>query len=387
MQEVDTSTDWTKTGLAERIMELQLRRWTPARAQEWYAGQAWPCGFNFLPSTAVNFVEMWDAETFDETTIERELGWARDAGFNTVRTNLPFILWRQSPRDLIDRASRFLEIAEAQGLKTVYCFFDDCGFSGDETTLGPQRDPISGVHNSRAVASPGRSVVMDRTMWPLLKDYVVDVLSEFLHDPRILFWDLYNEPGNKMVFDESGGNSFSDALVPASFELMVELFGWARDVGPVHPITVGGWRIPAPWEKVNDDSNVLYNNAIDQSAFALSDIITFHAYCGVTRMKQVLALLEKYDRPLMCTEWMARSAGSRIEELLPMFNEKRIGAWQWGLVRGRTQTHIPWPGLKQLLPDYDESSDEWFHDLFEADGAPHSQAEIDLILALSKRRA
>jgi len=381
MQNTQTSVSHINSQVADRIAALSERRWTAKQTNEWFAGRSWPCGFNFLPSTAVNFVEMWDAKTFDETTIDRELGWAGDVGFNTVRTNLPFILWQDNPHDLIKRVSRFLEIATANGLETVLCFFDDCGFSGDATKLGPQPNPISGVHNGRAVASPGRSVVMNRAMWPDLKAYVDNFFDEFGNDPRILFWDLYNEPGNQMIFNDGGDNAVSDALIPASFELMLELFGWARDKTPKQPLTVGGWRIPNAWDKVDQD---LYKNEIDQTAFALSDIISFHAYCSVERMQKIIGLLEAFGRPLMCTEWMARGAGSRIKEQLPLFHQKRIGAWQWGLVRGRTQTHIPWPGVKQTIQDYDEKSSEWFHDLFEADGQPYVEQEVELIRTLTR---
>lgn len=381
MQNAQTRPSTQNDQTQERIAALAERRWSAEKVNAWYAEQAWPCGFNFLPSTAVNFVEMWDANTFDEATIDRELGWAKNIGFNTVRTNLQFILWQDDPRGLMDRVARFLEIAASHDIKTVLCFFDDCGFSGDATTLGPQPDPVPGVHNGRAAASPGRSVVQNRAMWPELKAYVDDFLNAFGKDPRILFWDLYNEPGNQMVFNEAGDQVPSDALEPAAFDLMLEVFGWARDAAPAHPITVGGWRIPHAWDT---EDQALYENRIDQTAFSLSDLVSFHAYCGVERMNTIINLLRQFGRPLMCTEWMARSAGSRITETLPILHDARIGAWQWGLVRGKTQTHIPWPGVKQTIPDYDENTSEWFHDVFDTDGKPYSEEEVALIRGLTQ---
>lgn len=40
----------------------------------------WYFGANFIPSTAINQLEMWQKETFDPTTIDRELGFARKIG-------------------------------------------------------------------------------------------------------------------------------------------------------------------------------------------------------------------------------------------------------------------------------------------------------------------
>src|ERR1035438_369475 len=60
-------------------------RWTESQANAWYGQQPWPVGANFLPSTASNELEMWQAETFDPATIDRELGWAEGIGMNTMR--------------------------------------------------------------------------------------------------------------------------------------------------------------------------------------------------------------------------------------------------------------------------------------------------------------
>ena len=71
----------------DRVMAAAGQRWASEKVKGWYAAEVWPCGFNFLPSSAVNFLEMWAAETFDESTIDRELGWAKRVGFNSLRTN------------------------------------------------------------------------------------------------------------------------------------------------------------------------------------------------------------------------------------------------------------------------------------------------------------
>lgn len=355
----------------ERIGVLSASRWPADEARRWHDEQPWLCGFNFLPSTAVNFIDMWQAFSFDAETIERELGYAAGIGFNTLRTNLPFSVWEIERDGLLERIDRFLAIADGLGLKTMLCLMDDCGFSGEDPIVGLQYDPVPGVHNSRAVASPGRSIVMAPARWPDLAAYVRSVVSRFADDRRVLAWDLYNEPGNLMIFKEAGERVFDPALEPLSFELMLEAFAWCRAIAPTQPLTVAGWHVPLSVPGVNGP-HVFYEHPIDSAAFALSDVVSFHAYVPASWMARIIQGLRRFDRPLFCTEWMARHAGSRIADQLPLLKNERVGAWQWGLVNGRTQTHIPWPMIK--CSDHSEAM--WFHDLLSGDGTPFDAAEI-----------
>ena len=364
-----------------RIRHAAGQRWASEKVQDWYKAQAWPCGFNFLPSSAVNFLEMWAAETFDESTIDRELRWASEVGFNSLRTNLPFIVWQQDPLGLISRISKFLGIAADHKLTTILCPFDDCGFSGDEPKIGLQPAPIPGVHNSRAVASPGRATVMNQSARQALRSYITDIISTFGDDRRILFWDLYNEPGNRSIFSKTGEKLYTAALELNSFDLMIETFEWARELAPDHPLSVGAWRLSEPQVAATLGPFV---HPIDQAALMMSDVINFHAYCDSDRMKSVIEFLQPLGRPLLCTEWMARGIGSRVADQLPLFQKERIGAWQWGLVRGRTQTHIPWPNVKASMTDNTEGTFEWFHDFFDLNGQPYDSAEADLVKSLTK---
>ena len=354
-----------------------MTKWTNETTWHWYNKLPWLCGFNYLPRTAVNFTEMWQNESFDLQTIEQELAWAKAIGFNTLRTNLPFIVWQDDRDGLWRRFDRFLDVANKNGLFTMICPLDDCEFSGEHPYLGAQKPPIPGVHNSRAVGSPGRNIVMDKSRWPEVGAYVTDVITTFRHDPRIFVWDLYNEPGSSVIFKADGEHAFTTEIEQYSHELMLKVLNWAREIDPVQPLTIGGWRIS--W---GDEDGDLQDHFIDMKAFDVSDIITFHAYCSPRRMRQVLEFLKTYDRPILCTEWLGRHAGSRIQNQLPLFHQENIGCYQWGLVRGKTQTYIPWPVLLAELPDYSADTDEWFQDLLNPDGTPHAEEEIALIKQL-----
>lgn len=353
-------------------------RWSADRANAWWADRGWVCGFNFLPSTAVNFLEMWRGETFDPETIARELGWAATIGFNAVRTNPHYLVWLNDRDGLIERMRWFLDTAAGLGLDTVFVPFDDCGFGGAEPVYGPQPDPIPGVHNSRAVASPGRAAVRDRAQWPGFERYVTDLVATFGQDPRVLMWDLYNEPGNRMIFTPDGYEEDDPALTPHSRDLMLACFDWARAAAPMQPLTVGGWVVPP-----DDAAADAYDNEIDRLAFAKSDIITFHAYCDRATASEIIDRLARHGRPMMSTEWMARGVGSRFADQLELYRSRNVGCFNWGLVQGRTQTYLPWPQVTETYAVDSIKQAPWFHDVFLPDGTPYDLAETRLIAELT----
>lgn len=356
----------------------ETKKWTAAQANEWFKDQPWYCGFNFLPSSAVNFLEMWHKDSFDKDAIDRELSWAAKAGFNAARVNLHFLIWTHDRDGLIDRMKWFLDNADAKGIRTVFVPFDDCGFCGDEPEYGPQGAPTPGVHNSRAVASPGRAAVMDTRQWPRFESYLKDVITVFRSDPRVLFWDLYNEPGNRMIFLADDYRLADPSLETFSRDLMVACFQWARECRPEQPLTVGAWQTAAHGSDAPD-----FDNDTDRLALDLSDIVTFHAYLSRDRVQQCVDTLARLDRPIFLTEWMARAVGSSIDTQMDLFFDHKIGCFNWGLVKGKTQTDLPWP--RPLLEQHGLIKDEcpWFHDIFWPDGRPYSEEEIQIIQRLT----
>ena len=355
-----------------------MDRWTASDARAWWAAQPWICGCNYLPSSAVNFLEMWQADSFDADTIARELGWAGRIGLNAIRVNLHSLVWEHGRDGLLARLDTLMDIAARSGIRTVPCLFDDCGFGGQEPRYGPQPDPVPGVHNSRAVASPGRDVVIDPSRRAGLAGYLRDVIGAFRRDDRVLFWDLYNEPGNRMVFRADGCARYPGPLEDHALDLMRDSFGWARAVAPEQPLSVGAWTTPLPGEPAEP-----YRTEIDRTALGLSDIVTFHAYWDAAHVARFIDHLARLDRPILCTEWMARAVDSRIADQLPLFHDRKVGCFQWGFVRGRSQTHLPWP--EDLVRAHGGRADRsvWFHDLLDPDGRPHDPAEIDTIRALT----
>lgn len=361
---------------------MTMDRWTEADAKLWWQARTWVCGFNFLPSSAVNFIEMWHPDTFDLPTIERELGWAAGIGFNAIRINLPFVGWQHDRDGLVDRLKRVIDVAAGLGIDTVPCLFDDCGFGGAEPVWRPQPGPLESIHNSRAVASPGRAAVLNQDLRPELAAYVRDIVRTFRSDRRILFWDLYNEPGNRMDFESTSYSHFASELETHALTLMEQSFAWARSEAPEQPLTVAAWTTPLPDEDAHP-----YQTEIDRSALLHSDIVTFHAYWNRERVAQFIDYLTVLDRPILCTEWMARAVDSRISDQLELFHDRDVGCFQWGLVKGRTQTWLPWPDDLVRAHGGQADKDLWFHDLLHEDGRPYDEDEVKTIRTLTAPRA
>ncbi len=332
---------------APLIPEDAHEPWSKERALAWYQAQPWVMGCNFIPSTASNQLEMWQADSFDLVTIRRELGWAADLGMNSVRTYLHDLAWRQDPEGFLSRVDQFLDAAQERGIRPVLVLFDDCW--NDQPKIGPQPEPIPGVHNSRWARSPGAAATEDPQAWLGLEDYVRAVVGRFANDPRVLMWDLYNEPGN------SGMGARSLPLLRASFS-------WARASGPTQPLTAGVWAGGADF------------TALNQFQVAASDVISFHNYDGPQSLRTQIAGLKLHGRPVVCTEWLRRGQ-SEVTDSLPVFAGEKVACFNWGLVRGRSNTVFPWNS-----PEGTPVPARWFHDLLEPDGRPHDPAEVQLFV-------
>jgi hypothetical protein len=330
-------------------------RWSTEKANEWYARQSWLIGCNFIPSSAINQLEMWQEDTFDPNTIDRELGWAAGIGFNTVRTYLHDLAWEADPEGFKRRIEQFINITSRHGIRPILVFFDDCWNPNPRS--GTQPAPVPGVHNSGWVQSPGLAVVNGgQSAWGRLERYIKDVIGTFAHDERILHWDLYNEPGN------SGNGVKSMPLLEATFE-------WARSAKPAQPLSAGVWT---------------KNKKLNDFQLSMSDIITFHNYSTAKNLDHQITELKKHGRPLICTEWMARTRGSLVRTNLAVFAREKVGCLNWGLVAGKTNTIYRW---RTSLDDVDPLNwtgnrnaepQIWFHDLFRADGTPYDPGEIEL---------
>lgn len=223
--------------------------WELQDTWEWYEKLPWLAGMNYLPRTAVNFVEMWDESTFDPQVIEEELRWAADKlGYNTLRTNLPMVLYEHDATGLTKRVNKFLRIAARCGFVVALVPLDDCEFSGRNPQAGKQPEPIPNLHNSQAIGSPGRKITSDPSQWFRVEEYIRYVVRTWGQDPRVFLLDLYNEPGNPWVFSPEGTIVVDNVehYEICALQLMERVFTWAREEKPRQPLTVSAWHSKYP---------------------------------------------------------------------------------------------------------------------------------------------
>jgi hypothetical protein len=326
-------------------------RWTEQQANEWYKQWGWLRGSDFIPSTAINQLEMWQAESFDTATINRELGWAQGIGMNAMRVYLHHVAWKIDSAGFKSRVSQYLDIAGKRKIATIFVFFDDCW--NPTYAAGKQPDPKPGIHNSGWIRDPGDLLFTDSALVVILERYVKDVMNTFRDDKRIVLWDLYNEPGN---------SGYENKSMP----LLEKAFAWGREVNPAQPLSAGIWAY----------------NLKDLNAYQLkeSDVITYHNYQDEKQHQSAIDTLKKLNRPLLCTEYMARTRGSRFDNIMPLLKEQQIAAINWGLVAGKTNTIYAWD---TPMPDGKEPP-VWFHDIFRKDGSAYKKEEVELIRKLTK---
>jgi len=357
-----------------------MKHWSVEQAQRWYQAQPWLVGCNFIPSTAINQLEMWQAETYDPVTIDRELGWAEQIGFNTLRVFLHDLLWSQDAQRFSRRIEGFLAIATRHGMKVMLVLFDDC--HRPDPVLGPQPLPVRGVHNSGWKHSPGQKLVLqfhDGTVSEQekvrLREYVTGVLTRFADDERVLLWDIYNEPGNSGNDDKS-------------LELLAATWQWAREVPVTQPLSSGLW-LATCGKRVHELNG------------EQSDVIAFHEYGNAKVLEPlILGLQERFAaRPIICTEYLARSNGATFQNCLPVFKKHGIGCYNWGLVLGKTQTCFEGKTAEKLAelqdagaflqpgePIPEPKQGPWLHDIFRPEGTPYDRAETAFIRAITKGR-
>jgi hypothetical protein len=351
--------------LALNLTAAQPQRWPETAANDWYATQPWLVGSNYIPATAINELEMWQADTFDPRRIDLELGWAESLGMNTMRVFLHDLLWQQDAGGLQRRIDTFLRIANKHKIKPMFVLFDSCWDPFPQ--VGRQRAPKPGVHNSGWMQSPGANALKDPSEYPRLQAYVQGVVAAFANDNRVLAWDLWNEPDN---LNQSSYRKLEPAnKVALVLAMLPKVFAWARSANPTQPLTSGVWK--------GDWSGPEKLTPIERIQLESSDVISFHNYDQPEEFEKRVRWLMAYHRPILCTEYMARGNRSTFEGTLPVAKRYRVAAINWGLVAGKTQTYLPWDSWREPYSNREPAI--WFHEVFKTDGEPYLPQEFDFI--------
>ena len=336
------------------------QRWTVEKANKWYEINGPFLGANYNPANAINQLEMWQKETFDPETIDKELQLAENLGMNSMRVFLHHLVWEQNRKHFFKVVDKYLEIADSHGIRTMFVIFDDCW--NPVSKLGKQPDPKPRVHNSGWVQDPGAEILKDKTKCAALETYVKDVITRYKDDKRVVIWDLYNEPTNR----NAGSYGEAGSKRKQSIYLLNQTFKWAREINPSQPLTVGIWTY----------SGIMKNpSGLLKICWEQSDLISFHNYSKPDHFEMQVKNFSAANRPLICTEYMARPA-STFAGVLPVMKKYNVSGYNWGFVAGKSQTNYPWNSWKK---QYTKESEPWFHDIYRCNYEPYDDKEIEVI--------
>jgi len=368
---------WMKGGVLAALIAGTLQagaaaagRWPVEQAKTWGEARGWLVGCNFTPSSAINQLEMWQKESFDRAALDRELGWAESLGFNSLRVFLHSLAWQQEPQGFLARMDEFLALADKHHIGVMFVFFDSCWHPVPK--IGPQPAPKPHVHNSGWLQDPGAAILQDPAAFARLKPYVQSVATRFRADRRIHAWDVWNEPDNSN--DSSYGAMEPKDKAELVLPKLAQAFAWLREVNPSQPLTSGVWR--GLW---SDEAAL---SPMERIQLENSDVISFHGYGKADELAVRIRNLRRYGRPLLCTEYMARPAGSTFDPNLGVMKNAGVAAYNWGFVAGKTQTLYPWDSWQKA---YTAEPPVWFHDIFRTDGSPYRQEEVDYIRAVTAK--
>ncbi len=355
-----------------------MSQWSNEKAWEWYRSLPFLRGSNFIGSDCANRRDFWQSYRHEErlVTAERELALSEKTGFNTVRIIMDFDVYYQEPESYMKVLEDYISLCAKyhQYVMIVLTCEAQLPRGMDEPfvpkKLGEQEYAL-GYHQGRAPLSPEMTakapyhwLERGELVEPFMK-MIGDTVEKYKDDPRVICWNVYNEPGI--------------TIARRSLPLLEKLFAFIRGIGPSQPLTADIWRGMKNGEPVTPEEKWSAEN---------SDVISFHSYSPYPKFVLLCEDLKKYGRPLLCTEWLNRINHNDVKEIYPFFYYAGIASYCWGFVVGKTQTNEPWESLWNQYYDPTKNVDydftKWQHDLFRPSLKPYDPKEIELIEQFNK---
>lgn len=346
--------------------------WPKEKAWAWYNQQSWIRGVNYVPSDCLNFVDQWQAFCWEEhlKTADRELALAAETGFNTVRLFLSYEVWLYEREGFLKRFDDYLALCARHGLRAIVVVHNDCAPAKESFFLKKMGDQRTVYREqkirSRSAHTGGKTVGYNILDIPEHTDNLLamatGIVSLHAHDPRVLFWNVMNEPG----YNHHG--TVAAPVLKRMFEAL-----WKVD--PEQPLAAD---LFATLGRGKD-------NPAERVARDCSDITSYHCYRDFSfQVERINYLRRNVGRPLINTEWMNRITHNRFQECYPLFYLERIGSVSWGLVRksDHPSSSDPWPSLWAKY-DAGKGDDidltQWMHDLYRPSLRPYDPREVALI--------
>jgi hypothetical protein len=332
-----------------------------------------------MGSDCANRIDQWQGYGFEEklATAEKEFALMESIGYNSIRVIIEYEVWAEQHDGFMERFDRYIAAAARHGIYTMVVLSNECAVRTPTyvpPVFGEQRWEL-GFHGGKEFKTwyqHGKddrySILDDPAVVPKYYEMVRELITKYKDDPRILVWDLMNEPGN------GRGNK--------SLVHLKKFFEIGREIDPIQPLCADVWRGMKDGKATSE---------IEQFALEESDVISYHSYTSYLKNVLIIKQLKMYDRPIFNTEWLSRPSGNTIQLMMPLFFLEHIGCYQWGFVAGKYQTYEPSQGVWK---NYEENGYEavkhldftkWQHDLYRPGGRfPYDPEEIEIIRKLGK---
>jgi len=310
--------------------EDQPPRGTEAGAWECYDTSTW-VGANYTAAYAVNQVQFW--HDFRPDVVERELSAAKKYfGITTLRVYLHNVNFDEEKEVFLPNIESFLKICDRHGIRPGFTFFDDC-HRHEGIFLDKPTEPVKGYHNGRWAACPQDRERTEENL-PKFKSYIQDVISPHHEDPRVLWWEIFNEP--RMA------SEFSRRLRELGY-------AWAKEVKPVQPV-ICCWNDSPETDIVN-----AHNYRANFGAWDHQAELNPAKGCVFTEAgARWYAPRPSNGEPCEVIHWLTtrKKAGKYVPGVYLCW-ELMVGnsncRWYWGTPEGTPEPTVPWCGL--MWPD------------------------------------
>ena len=288
-------------------------------------------GANYTPAYAVSAVHFW--HDFRPDVVEKELAAAKKYyGITTVRVYLHNIPYDAEKEKFLDRIEQFLVICDRHGIKPGFTFFDDCHWH-EGIFLEEPTEPIKGYHNGRWAACPQDRERKEENL-PKFKAYIQDVIRPHRDDPRVLWWETFNEP--------IMGSEFSR-------KLRIEGYAWAKELKPTQPV-ICCWDDSPETDIVNAHNYGNSQQAWDKQADMNPEKGAVFTEAGA----RWFAPRPSSGEPVEVIHWLeGRKAAGKYVPGVYLCWELMVGnsncRWYWDTPNDTPEPTFPWCGL--MWPD------------------------------------
>lgn len=242
-------------------------------------------GLNYIASYAPSDVAMW--RFYDHDQIDRELGYVKALGANSIRVWLAWVVYDAEGKRFIDKFEDFLSLCEKHRITVMPILWDSC--------FGDAKASYEDVEDW--VANPGTERVADLEFRADGDRYIRAVVEAGRDNRSLLIWDVMNEPSGPKI------NSWLEHYCKL-----------VKSLDKEHPVTIG-------WAHASSN-----NVSVDWV-----DVMSYHPYGIFDKNRHVWTTAVREianahgNKPILVTEAGGPGFGQRYEECIDYFQKEGVG--------------------------------------------------------------